>query len=87
VRTTITIDDQLFEAAKQRAVEKGATFSALIQDAVRAALAKGSAGKRKHRFQLITFRGDGAQPGMDLDRTSALLEADDISAFGKARRR
>ncbi len=50
MRTTITIEDGLFEAAKQRASEKGATFSAFIQDAVRAALTRGTPGKRKHRF-------------------------------------
>jgi len=87
VRTTITIEDGLFEAAKQRASEKGATFSAFIQDAVRAALARGAPGKRKHRFKLVTFRGDGSLPGVDLDRTSALLEVDDVSAFGNVRRR
>ncbi|MBK8251746.1 MAG: hypothetical protein IPK82_03650 [Polyangiaceae bacterium] len=76
MRITITIDNGLFEAAKQRASEKGATLSAFIQDAVRAALTRGTQGKRKHRFKLITFRGDGPLPCVDLDRTSTLLETD-----------
>jgi hypothetical protein len=65
----------------------GCTLSAFIQDALRMALARGTDRKPKHRFKLITSRGDGPKPGIDQDRTSALLEADDVDAFGRIGRK
>jgi hypothetical protein len=37
-------------------------------------------------FHLVTVRGTGVQPGIDLDRTSDLLLAEDEASFGVLKR-
>lgn len=77
MRTTITLDERILRAAKRHAVQQGTTLSAVIEDALRAKLAARSATPVRP-FKLVTFQGDGPGPGVDLDRTSELLERDDI---------
>lgn len=73
MRTTIRLDDDLLARAKRTAAERGTTLTALIEDALRRVLAPGSA-SQGDRPPLPTFRGDGLQPGVDLDDTVALLD-------------
>lgn len=73
MRTTITLDDRLLRAAKRHAADQGTTLSAVVADALRAKLARPAA-RTARPFKLVTFRGDGPRKGVDLDRTSALLE-------------
>jgi Ribbon-helix-helix protein, copG family len=76
MRTTIRLDDDLLRRAKRAAAERGTTLTALIEDALRRALAPGSVSGRT-REPLPVFRGDGLQPGVDLDDTAALLDVMD----------
>ncbi len=73
MRTTIRLDDDLLAAAKRRAVDKGTTLTAVIEDALRADLARRPA-KPRERVTLPTFRGNGLMPGVDLDSNAKLLE-------------
>jgi len=73
MRTTIRLDDDLLARAKRVAVERGTTLTAVIEDALRRALAPEPARARRP-VALPTFRGDGLQPGVDLDDTSSLLD-------------
>jgi Arc/MetJ family transcription regulator len=73
MRTTIRLDDDLLASAKRAALERGTTLTAVIEDALRRALASGAAGPAEH-VELPTFRGDGLQPGVDLDDTASLLD-------------
>ena len=73
MRTTIRLDDDLLARAKRAAVERGTTLTALIEDALRRALAPEPTRTRRP-VSLPTFRGDGLQPGVDLDDTSSLLD-------------
>lgn len=73
MRTTIRLDDDLLARAKRAAAERGTTLTALIEDALRRVLARES-GLQGDRPPLPTFRGDGLQPGVDLDDTAALLD-------------
>lgn len=73
MRTTIRLDDELLRAAKRAAVERGTTLTAVIEDALRRALAPAGA-ERREPFRLPTFHGDGLRPGVDLDDTAALLD-------------
>jgi hypothetical protein len=73
MRTTIRIDDQLLREAKQLAARTGRTLTAVVEDALRETLT------RQHRagtrdVELPTFRGNGLQPGVDLDDSAALIE-------------
>jgi hypothetical protein len=38
--------------------------------------------KRERPFRLVTVKGGGLQPGVDLDRPNDVLAADDERAFG-----
>ena len=84
MRTTITLDDGLLERLKKRATESGTSVSGLIERAVRLLL-QASASQRRGRFDLVTF-GDGGQfTTLNIDKTAALLEADDVERFGRQR--
>lgn len=82
MRTTISLDDALGKAARRRAREQGLSLSALVAQALRALLTERRAREASAPFRLVTVRGGGVQPGVDLDRTSALIAADDEAAFG-----
>ena len=82
MRTTITIDDDLLELAKRRARKRGTTLGRVVEDALRAALFEQRA-EPAPPFKLITFHGDGPREGVDLDRTSALLAAEDVERYGR----
>lgn len=74
MRTTIRINDQLLKEAKELALRRGISLTALIEDALREVLARqGRSGQRKPA-RLVTFEGNGLQPGVDLDDSAALLD-------------
>jgi predicted transcriptional regulator len=73
MRTTIRLDDDLLRDAKRAAVERGTTLTAVVEDALRRALAPAAA-ERRERFTMRTFHGDGLRPGVDLDDTASLLD-------------
>lgn len=73
MRTTIRLDEELLAQVKQLAVRTGRTLTAVIEDALRRTLADVKRPKKHPPAKLPTFRGDGLQPGVDLDDTAALL--------------
>ena len=82
MRTTITLDDRLLERLKKRAAESGMTVSGLIERAVRLLL-QASAPQRRDRFDLVTFGEGGQFTAVNIDKTAALLEAEDVERFGR----
>jgi hypothetical protein len=82
MRTTITIEDPLLDTVRARARAEGKTVSAFIVDAVRAVLAEPPSAAAP-AFRLVTFGGTGPAPGVDLDRTSELLAAEDETRYRK----
>ena len=73
MRTTIAVDDNILAAAKRRARERGVSLGAVIEDALRAALARG---READRPPIPVFRGGtGVRPGIDVTSNRALLEA------------
>jgi len=81
MRTTITIDDDLFETMRARAREQGLTVSAFVRAAIRAMLARTEAAPARP-FHLVTYGSGGPAEQVDLDRTSALLVNEDESTYG-----
>lgn len=81
MRTTIRLPDDLLDAAKQRAVATGRTLTKVIEDALRAALAREEAGPDGDAAAVIpTFGTGGLLPGIDLDDSASLLDAmEDVS--------
>jgi hypothetical protein len=82
MRTTITLDDRLLERLKKRAAESGMTVSGLIERAVRLLL-QAPAPQRRDRFDLVTFGEGGQFTTVNIDKTAALLEAEDVERFGR----
>lgn len=81
MRTTIRLDDELLARAKALAVRTGRTLTAVIEDALRAALAQSQPSRRRQRVELPTFGSGGTLPGVDLDDTGSLL---DVMESGRA---
>ena len=73
-RTTIRLDEKLFAELKAAAARTGRTLTAVIEDALRESLARPRTAKARRDAALPSFRGDGLQPGVDLDDSSSLLE-------------
>lgn len=82
MRTTITLDDQLLQELKRRAAERGTTVSRLIEESVRLATAPPPGGEVEE-FELVTWGEGGRFTTQDLDRTSAVLERDDLERYGR----
>ena len=77
MRTTIQLDDNLHESARRHAVEKGKTFTALVEEALREKLSsreKSSRSSTQQRIVLNTVNGKGVLPGIELDNNAALLD-------------
>jgi hypothetical protein len=74
MRTTIDLPDDLLAKAKKLAAESNRSLRALIEDALREALARRHSRSRSPPITLTTFGGTGLLPGVDLDDASALLE-------------
>jgi hypothetical protein len=74
MRTTVRLDQDLMEAAKKFALESGKTLTAVIEDALRQALARRDTAVRRQPVRLRTVGGKGVQPGVDLDDAAALLD-------------
>jgi len=73
MRTTIRVDDELLREAKQLAARSGRTLTAVFEDALRETLNR----QRRSAARTVdfpTFRGNGLQPGVDLDDSAALIE-------------
>ena len=85
MRTTITLDDNLLAKLKQRASESGTSVSRLIEQAIRLLMLAPSRSKRKEGFQLVTFGAGGHFSERNIDKTSMLLEADDLEGFTRHR--
>lgn len=73
MRTTVSIDDQLLEAARRRARESGQTLGEVVEAGLRRELADREPDVRP---EVPVFReGTGPRPGIDLASNRALHEA------------
>jgi hypothetical protein len=75
MRTTVTIDDDLLAEVKIIAARTHRTVSSVLEDALRAALARAEASTAgTEPFELPTFRGSGLAPGVDLLNKAQLAD-------------
>ena len=74
MRTTIRIDEDLLREAKALAARTGKSLTAVIEDSLRESLARQRRVGQRKPVRLITFAGNGLQPGVDLDDTASLLD-------------
>lgn len=74
MRTTISISDELLEAAKRRARQRGQTLGEVVDAALQREL--NAAEAREEAPAVPVFRGGkGPRPGLDLSSNRALREA------------
>ena len=76
MRTTVAIADPVLENAKRRAAERGITLSELVQEGLVMVINATEKPKTAKPFVLKTVAG-ATNPNVDLNRTSALITADD----------
>lgn len=75
MRTTLTIQDTILEAAKSRALEKRCTVSAVVEDALRACLYERKPETPAQVSEPWPIYGTGGlQPGVDLRDNAGLLD-------------
>ena len=74
MRTTVRLAESLLAEAKICAVESGTTLTSLIEEALRETLARRRAPAMSKPVRLRTAKGNGLQPGVDLDDSAAMLE-------------
>jgi predicted transcriptional regulator len=85
MRTTITLDDGLLEQLKTRAAASGTTVSRLVEQAVRLFIRMPRAPKQQDRFELVTFGRGGHFSRQNIDKTSRLVEDDDVARYAGRR--
>ena len=85
MRTTITLEDGLLDRLKRRASETGTSVSQLLEQGARLLLEQRTGPKRGRRFKLVTFGRGGRFTDRNIDKTSAILETDDIDRYAKRR--
>ena len=86
MRTTITLDDGLVADLKQRARAEGKSVSTVIAEALRAQLSKRMPSPKIAPFRLITVKGGGLRPGVDVAKLKALDKIEDIERRKRRRR-
>jgi Ribbon-helix-helix protein, copG family len=81
VRTTVTLDEDVAAKLKQTARERGVSFKAVLNQAVRDGLREASAPRRRFRVQAYPM---GVRPGVNLDRALTLAgELEDAEILRK----
>jgi len=78
--TTLRLSEALLRRAKAYARQQQTTLTAVMERALTAYLNDAGSAGAKQRLRLPSFGRGGARDGVDLDRTSALLDVMDESA-------
>jgi hypothetical protein len=75
VRTTVRLSDELLARTKQEARRRGETLTSLLERGLRLAVSGSHKRRRAQRVRLPTSKATGgALPGVNLDKTSGLLD-------------
>jgi hypothetical protein len=74
MRTTLRIDDHLVREAKKLAARTHHTLGEVVEEGLRILLARKRARRPEKKSPLVTFKGGGLLPGIDLDDSASLLD-------------
>lgn len=74
MRTTLTIDDRLAKALKQSAHESGKSLNAVVNETLKAGLARRRMLHKRARYRITPIPLGGVRPGIDLDKALALFD-------------
>jgi hypothetical protein len=81
MRVTITLDDALAADIRRVAETNGKSVSAVISEALRAHLDTRAIPATVQPFRLVTVKGVGPRPGVDLSKLKAIDELEDIERW------
>lgn len=73
MRTTVTIDDHLYEEAKVLAARSHGSVGSVISEALRRFVAESKSQQSDELPELPRWRGGPVRPGIDINDTSAVL--------------
>ena len=73
MRTTISLNDRIFEAVKRRAAAEGLSVSAYVAAVLDDAVKRSPEPADERPFRLVTVGGGGPFSGIDLDRPRLLM--------------
>jgi hypothetical protein len=85
MRTTISLDERLIAQLKRRAAEQGTSVSKLVEQAVRLFVRPPRTPTTPQAFELVTFGRGGRFSAHNIDKTSRLIESDDVERFASGR--
>jgi hypothetical protein len=74
MRTTIRLPENLLRKARKKAAEEGRTLTSLIEEGLKTVLAESKPAKRTQVKLPISSAKGGVLPGVDLNRSSDLLD-------------
>jgi hypothetical protein len=77
MRTTLSIQDTILEAARREALARHLSLAKFIEEAVRDNLARETHETAEPYRELVTFKGNGLIPGVDLNDSRTLLDVVD----------
>ena len=75
MRTTITLDDDVFKHLKEAAHRAGKPFKQVVNETLRRGISANDAPPRARRYRLDPSSLGGEMPGIDLDRALCLADA------------
>ena len=73
-RTTVRLEPGLLRAAKKKAAEEGRTLTSLVEEGLRSVVNTSRTAKPARFYPRVSKARGGPRPGVDLTRTSELLE-------------
>jgi post-segregation antitoxin (ccd killing protein) len=75
MKTTVHIDDDLLKEARKEAFASNITISTVVEKALQEFFNKRkTAAPSREKVELITFKGRGLKPKVNLDDSAALLD-------------
>lgn len=83
MKTTLNLNDDLVAAAKHLATERGATFTSVVEDALRRLLNPPPVAQQPYRLDLPVTHGRWP-PALDIDSNAAVDEYFDRLEWGRA---
>lgn len=86
-RTTVRLPHELLLQAKRKAAAQGRTLTALVEDGLRLVLAQSATVATAPRVMpRISKASGGLMPGIDLDDSASLQDAEDLAYIARLRR-
>jgi hypothetical protein len=77
-RTTVRLPSDLLARARKKAAAEGRTLTSLIEEGLRATMAKASPPSSPRKLPRISKAKGGLQPGVGILRYSEIQEQDDL---------